>query len=59
MMGIEKMVVAAVGMLITLGGPWVLAKFGLDISGMVEPLTQVTLAVLTVFGVYKVANTPA
>jgi len=56
MQGMQKMVVAAVGMLITVGGPIILTKTGIDITGMGETITALVLGVLTVAGVYSVEN---
>ena len=56
MQGMEKMVVAAVGMLITVGSGWVLSKTGMDITGSGETITAIVLGILTVVGVYQVPN---
>lgn len=56
MNGIQKMVAAAVGMVITLAAPWAAMNMGIDITGMGETLTQIVLGVLTVAGVYQVTN---
>jgi hypothetical protein len=56
MQGIQKLVVAAVGMVITLGSGWVLTKTGMDITGSGETLTAIVLGILTVVGVYQVEN---
>ena len=56
MSGIQKMVTAAVGMIVTLAGPWVLSKTGVDISGMAETIVTIILGALTVAGVYQVEN---
>ena len=56
MQGMEKMVVAAVGMFITIGSGWVLSKTGMDITGSGETITAIVLGILTVAGVYQVPN---
>lgn len=54
---VAKAVVAAVGVLATIAGG-VVADNVVDASESTELLTQLVLAALTVYGVYKKANKP-
>jgi len=55
-MGIQKLITAAIGMLITVAAPPVLVKTGIDITPVAGTVTQLVLGGLTSAGVFMVTN---
>ena len=52
----NKLIVAAVGALVSFGVTIAQEKFGLDLSGNAQTITDLIIGALTAWGVYQIAN---